>query len=282
MRTNEEMTRSVLNRVHEYDYKQKKRRAAVLRTAVPVCGAFAIAGAAALANFAAKPPVSGDNSAIIAGGESLTESGALSEQTNIDRTESERSETSTSTDNFTKPNPIEYSKTPDGLDNAKTNLPFINSEEKLSPEEAAKYYNIDIFALDKKFDGLERLDGEFTIRKNEDRTVDDGNFVEYRNSESSELLCALFRKKLKWQPAADYTPYDFAGTDVYFFKDSAESPETRAVFEVNGTQITLLYSGPNEKTLYNAIKVFVNEKGAEQISDTAPIITGGSDIAAYN
>lgn len=276
------MTRSVLNRVHEYDSAQKKRRAAVLRTAVPVCGAFAIAGAAALANFAAKPPVSGDNSAIIAGGASLTESGALSEQTNIDRTESERSATSTSTDNFTKPNPIEYSKTPDGLDNAKTNLPFINHEEKLSPEEAAKYYNIDVIALDKKFDGLERLDGEFTIRKNEDRTVDDGNFVEYRNSESSELLCALFRKKLKWQPAADYTPYDFAGTDVYFFKDSAESPETRAVFEVNGTQITLLYSGPNEKTLYNAIKVFVNEEGAEQISDTAPIITGGSDIAAYN
>lgn len=266
------MTRSVLNRVHEYNCAQKKRRAAVLKTAVPVCGAFAIAGAAALANFAAKPPVSGDNSAIIAGGsESLTESGALSEQTNTSRTESERSATSTSTDNPAKPNPIEYSKTPDGLDNAKLNLPLINHEEQLSPEEAAKYYNIDIFALDKKFDGLERLDGEFTIRKNEDRTVDDGNFVEYQNSEGSELLCALFRKKLKWQPAADYTPYDFAGTDVYFFKDSAESSETRAVFEVNGTQITLLYSGPNEKTLYNAIKIFVNEKGSEQISDTAPI-----------
>lgn len=280
MRTNEEMTRSVLNRVHEYNCAQKKRRAAVLKTAVPVCGAFAIAGAAALANFAAKPPVS-DNSAIIAGSESLTESGACGQSDNVTM-ESERSATSTSTDNFTKPNPIEYSKTPDGLDNAKLNLPFINHEEKLSPEEAAKYYNIDIFALDNRFDGLERLDGEFTIRKNEDRTVDDGNFVEYRNSESSELLCALFRKEMKWQPAADYTPYDFAGTDVYFFKDSAESPETRAVFEVNGTQITLLYSGPNEKTLYNAIKIFVNEEGAEQISDTAPIITGGSDIAAYN
>lgn len=281
MRTNEEMTRSVLNRVHEYNCAQKKRRAAVLKTAVPVCGAFAIAGAAALANFAAKPPVS-DNSAIIAGsGESLTESGASEQSDNVTM-ESERSSTSISTNNPAKPNPIEYSKTPDGLDNAKLNLPLINHEDKLSPEEAAKYYNIDIFALDKKFDGLERLDGEFTIRKNEDRTVDDGNFVEYQNSEGSELLCALFRKKLKWQPAAAYTPYDFAGTDVYFFKDSAESPETRAVFEVNGTQITLLYSGPNEKTLYNAIKIFVNEKGSEQISDTAPIITGGSDIAAYN
>ena len=275
------MTRSVLNRVHEYDNKQKKRRSAVLKTAVPVCGAFAIAGAAALANFAAKPPVSGENSAIIAGSGSLTESGASEQSDNVTM-ESERSSTSTSTNNPAKPNPIEYSKTPDGLDNAKLNLPLINHEEKLSPEEAAKYYNIDIFALDKKFDGLERLDGEFTIWKNEDRTVDDGNLVEYRNSESSELLLALFRKKLKWQPAANYTPYDFAGTDVYFFKDSAESSETRAVFEVNGTQITLLYSGPNEKTLYNAIKVFVNEEGAEQISDTAPIITGGSDIAAYN
>lgn len=275
------MTRNVLNRVHEYDNKQKKRRAAVLKTAVPVCGAFAIAGAAALANFAAKPPVSGDNSAIIAGSGSLTESGASEQSDNVTM-ESERSSTSTSTNNPAKPNPIEYSKTPDGLDNAKLNLPLINHEEQLSPEEAAKYYNIDIFALDKKFDGLERLDGEFTIRKNEDRTVDDGNFVEYQNSEGSELLLALFRKKLKWQPAANYTPYDFAGTDVYFFKDSAESSETRAVFEVNGTQITLLYSGPNEKTLYNAIKIFVNEKGSEQISDTAPIITGGSDIAAYN
>lgn len=274
------MTRNVLNRVHEYDNKQKKRRAAVLKTAVPVCGAFAIAGAAALANFAAKPPVS-DNSAIIAGSESLTGSGA-SEQSNNVTMESERSSTSTSAENPAKPNTIEYSKTPNELDNAKLNLPLINHEEQLSPEEAAKYYNIDVFALDKKFDGLERLDGEFTIRKNEDRTVDDGNFVEYRNSEGSELLLALFRKKLKWQPAADYTPYDFAGTDVYFFKDSAESSETRAVFEVNGTQITLLYSGPNEKTLYNAIKIFVNEKGSEQISDTAPIITGGSDIAAYN
>lgn len=281
MKTNEEMTRNVLNRVHEYDNKQKKRRAAVLKTAVPVCGAFAIAGAAALANFAAKPPVSGDNSAIIAGSGSLTESGASEQSDNVTM-ESERSSTSTSTNNPAKPNPIEYSKTPDGLDNAKLNLPLINHEEQLSPEEAAKYYNIDIFALDKKFDGLERLDGEFTIRKNEDRTVDDGNFVEYQNSEGSELLLALFRKKLKWQPAANYTPYDFAGTDVYFFKDSAESSETRAVFEVNGTQITLLYSGPNEKTLYNAIKIFVNEKGSEQISDTAPIITGGSDIAAYN
>lgn len=270
MKTNEEMTRNVLNRVHEYDNKQKKRRSAVLKTAVPVCGAFAIAGAAALANFAAKPPVSGDNSAIIAGSGSLTESGASEQSDNVTM-ESERSSTSTSTNNPAKPNPIEYSKTPDGLDNAKLNLPLINHEEQLSPEEAAKYYNIDIFALDKKFDGLERLDGEFTIRKNEDRTVDDGNFVEYQNSEGSELLCALFRKKLKWQPAADYTPYDFAGTDVYFFKDSAESPETRAVFEVNGTQITLLYSGSNEKTLYNAIKIFVNEKGSEQISDTAPI-----------
>lgn len=275
------MTRNVLNRVYEYDNKQKKRRAAVLKTAVPVCGAFAIAGAAALANFAAKPPVS-DNSAIIAGsGESLTESGASEQSDNVTM-ESERSSTSTSAENPAKPNTIEYSKTPNELDNAKLNLPFINHEEQLSPEEAAKYYNIDVFALDKKFDGLERLDGEFTIRKNEDRTVDDGNFVEYRNSEGSELLLALFRKKLKWQPAADYTPYDFAGTDVYFFKDSAESPETRAVFEVNGTQITLLYSGPNEKTLYNAIKIFVNSEGSEQISDTAPIITGGSDIAAYN
>lgn len=281
MKTNEEMTRNVLNRVHEYDNKQKKRRAAVLKTAVPVCGAFAIAGAAALANFAAKPPVS-DNSAIIAGsGESLTESGASEQSDNVTM-ESERSSTSTSAENPAKPNPIEYSKTPNELDNAKLNLPLINHEEQLSPEEAAKYYSVDVFALDKKFDGLERLDGEFTIRKNEDRTVDDGNFVEYRNSEGSELLLALFRKKLKWQPAADYTPYDFAGTDVYFFKDSAESPETRAVFEVNGTQITLLYSGPNEKTLYNAIKIFVNSEGSEQISDTAPIITGGSDIAAYN
>jgi len=280
MKTNEEMTRSVLNRVHECDNKQKKRRAAVLRTAVPVCGAFAIAGAAALANFAAKPPVSGDNSAIIAGGESLTESGELSEQTSTSRPESSQSASSTSTENPANPNTIEYSQTPDELDNAKINLPLINNEEKLSPEEAAKYYNIDIFALDRKFDGLERLDGEFTIRKNEDRTVDDGNFVEYQNPEGSELLCALFRKKLKWQLAAAYTPYDFAGTDVYFFKDSAESPETRAVFEVNGTQITLLYSGPNEKTLYNAIKIFVNSESAEQISDTAPIITG-IDTAIY-
>lgn len=274
MKTNEEMTRSVLNRVHEYDYKQKKRRAAVLRTAVPVCGAFAIAGAAALANFAAKPPVS-DNSAIV-------DASGASEQTSASRPESSQSASSTSTENPANPNTIEYSQTPDELDNAKINLPLINSEEKLSPEEAAKYYSVDVFALDNRFDGLERLDGEFTIRKNEDRTVDDGNFVEYQNPENSELLLALFRKKLKWQPAAAYTPYDFAGTDVYFFKDSAESPETRAVFEVNGTQITLLYSGPNEKTLYNAIKLFVNNESAEQISDTAPIITGGSDIEAYN
>lgn len=281
MKTNEEMTKSVLNRVHEYDSAQKKRRAAVLRTAVPVCGAFAIAGAAALANFTAKPPVSGDNSAIVAGGESLTENGALSEQTNIDRPESSQSASSTST-SLSEPVSIPYN---DGFSSEVDDRVKVGDNLKnltLTEEEAIDYYNIDIFAIECCFPSFIRSESSFFIKTYPDGTVDDGNFVEYRNSESSELLCALFRKKLKWQPAAAYTPYDFAGTDVYFFKDSAESPETRAVFEVNGTQISLLYSGPNEKTLYNAIKVFVNEKGAEQISDTAPIITGGSDTAIYN
>lgn len=273
MKTCEEMTKSVLKRVHENNTAQKKRREVVLRTAIPVCGAFAIAGTFALAKFTAKTPVSGSNSAIIAGSGDMTDS-EIAEEITSDSSNFAAS-TSTSSNESSNRSSIDYSKTPEKLD-GKLNLPFINNHEKLTAEEAKEYYNIDIFALEKLFPDLKRSYFDFCLRKIDDRLVYDGSSIEYENPEKTELLLVLFRKETKWQPAESYEPYDFAGVDVYFFKDSAESPQTRAVFEVNGTQITLLYSGANEKMLFNAIKVFVNEKDANPDGNAAeePVLCG--------
>lgn len=274
MKTCEEMTKSVLKRVHENNTAQKKRREVVLRTAIPVCGAFAIAGTVAFAKFTAKTPVSGSNSAIVAGGEDMTDS-ELAEEITSDSSNFATS-TSTSPNESSNHSSIDYSKTPDELNSKLRALPFINNDEKLTAEEAKEYYNIDVFALEKLLHDYNRSYFDFCLRKNDDRLVYDGSSIEYENPEKTELLLVLFRKETKWQPAESYEPYDFAGVDVYFFKDSAESPETRAVFEVNGTQITLLYSGANEKMLLNAIKVFVNEKDANPNGNAAeePVLCG--------
>ena len=129
---------------------------------------------------------------------------------------------------------------------------MINNEEKLSPEQASKYYGIDLFAMEKYIPNCTAKYAEFVLKKNDDRLVYDGNFVEYKFSGGSVL--ALFRKQSKWTPAKDYETEDFAGTEVTFFKDGGE---IRAVFEVGETQITLQSS--DMKNVLSAIKVFVNE-----------------------
>lgn len=256
MKTYEEMTKSVLKRVHENEAAQKKRRTVVLRTAVPVCAA-AVVGAVSFSQFNNKIPT---DSGIIAGGAgdeggisasntigaTMDESGNISfiyENSEIAQTES-NSHSTASKD-------IEFNSAPDDLEKVGC-LPMINYHEKLSPEEASKYYGIDLFAPEKLILNCTAKYDELVLQKCDDRLVYDGNFVEYEFSGNTVL--ALFRKQSKWVPAKEYETEDFAGTEVTFFKDGGE---IRAVFEVNGTQITLLSS--DMKNVLNAIKVFINE-----------------------
>lgn len=257
MKTYEEMTKSVLKRVHENEAAQKKRRTVVLRTAVPVCTAAAVVGAVSFSQFNNKIPTeseiiangAGDEGGISASntiGATMDESGNISfiyENSEIAQTES-NSHSTASKD-------IEFNSAPDDLEKVGC-LPMINYHEKLSPEEASKYYGIDLFAPEKLILNCTAKYDELVLQKCNDRLVYDGNFVEYEFSGNTVL--ALFRKQSKWVPAKEYETEDFAGTEVTFFKDGGE---IRAVFEVGETQITLLSS--DMKNVLNAIKVFINE-----------------------
>ena len=257
MKTYEEMTKSVLKRVHENEAAQKKRRTIVMRTAVPVCTAAAVVGAISFSQFNNKIPT---DSGIIAGGAgdeggisvsntigaTMDESGNISYiYENSEIAESDSNSHSTASKN------IEFNSAPDDLEKVGC-LPMINNHEKLSPEEASRYYGIDLLAPEKYIPTCTAKYEEFDLKKCDDRLVYDGNFVEYEFSGNTVL--ALFRKETKWVPERDYETEDFAGTEVTFFEDGGES---RAVFEVGETQITLLSS--DMKNVLNAIKVFINE-----------------------
>ena len=262
MKTYEEMTRSVLKRVHENEAAQKKRRTVVLRTAVPVCTAAAVVGAVTFNQFNNKIPTesgfvaggAGDESGVLPGGMTVSNTigATIDESGNISYIyeNSEPAETD-SNSHSTASRDFEFNSAPDDLEKI-GNLPAINNEEKLSPEEASKYYGIDLLAPEKYFPNCTAKYTELVLQKCDDRLVYDGNFVEYEFSEGSVL--ALFRKQSKWTPAKEYKTEDFAGTKVTFFKDGSE---IRAVFEVGETQITLLSS--DMKNVLTAIKVFINE-----------------------
>ena len=258
MKTYEEMTRSVLKRVHEDEAAQKKRRTVVLRTAVPVCTAAAVVGTISFAQFNNKIPTesgfiaggAGDN--IMPGGNTI--GATMDESGNISYIyENSEPAESHSNSHSTASRDIEFNSAPDDLEKVVC-LPMINNEEKLSPEEASKYYGIDILAMEKYFPTCTAKYEELVLKKNDDRLVYDGNFVEYEFSDSSDTILALFRKQSKWTPAKEYETEDFAGTEVTFFKDGGE---IRAVFEVSETQITL--QSNDMKNVLTAIKVFINE-----------------------
>ena len=260
MKTYEEMTRSVLKRVHANEDEQKKRRTVVLRTAVPVCAAAAVVGAISFSQFNKIPTESGiiangagDNGEIMPGGISVSNTigATMDESGNISYIyeNSEPAQTD-SNSHSTASKDIEFNSAPDDLEKVAC-LPMINNHEKLSPEEASKYYGIDIFALEKYIPNCTAKYTELVLKKCDDRLVYDGNFVEYEFSDGSVL--ALFRKETKWVPEKDYETEDFAGTEVTFFKDGGE---IRAVFEMGETQITLLSN--DMKNVLNAIKVFIN------------------------
>ena len=258
MKTYEEMTRSVLKRVHEDEAAQKKRRTVVLRTAVPVCTAAAVVGTISFAQFNNKIPTesgfiaggAGDN--IMPGGNTI--GATMDESGNISYIyENSEPAESHSNSHSTASRDIEFNSAPDDLEKVVC-LPMINNEEKLSPEEASKYYGIDILAMEKYFPTCTAKYEELVLKKNDDRLVYDGNFVEYEFSDSSDTILALFRKQSKWTPAKEYETEDFAGTEVTFFKDGGE---IRAVFEVGETQITL--QSNDMKNVLTAIKVFINE-----------------------
>ena len=256
MKTYEEMTRSVLKRVHENEAAQKKRRTVVMRTTVPVCTAAAVVGAVTFNQFNNKIPVesgfiaggAGDN--IMPGGNTI--GATMDESGNISYIyeNSEPAETN-SNSHSTASRDIEFNSSPDDLEKI-AYLPMINNEEKLSPEEASKYYGIDLLAPEKYIPTCTAKYEELVLKKNDDRLVYDGNFVEYEFSGGSVL--ALFRKQSKWTPAKKYEAEDFAGTEVTFFKDGGE---IRAVFEVGETQITL--QSNDMKNVLTAIKVFISE-----------------------
>lgn len=256
MKTYEEMTRSVLKRVHENEAAQKKRRTVVLKTAVPVCTAAAVVGAVTFNQFNNKIPTesgfiaggAGDN--IMPGGNTI--GATMDESGNISYIyENSEPAESHSNSHSTSSRDIEFNSAPDDLEKI-AYLPMINNEEKLSPEEASKYYGIDLFAPEKYIPNCTAKYEELVLKKNDDRLVYDGNFVEYEFSGGTVL--ALFRKQSKWTPAKDYETEDFAGTEVTFFKDGGE---IRAVFEVGETQITL--QSNSMKNVLTAIKVFINE-----------------------
>ena len=276
MKTYEEMTKSVLKRVHENEAAQKKRRTVVLRTAVPVCTAAAVVGAVTFNQFNYKIPT---ESGIIANGAgdnggsttkvSNTIGATMDESGNISYIyeNSEPAQTD-SNSHSTASRDFEFSSAPDDLEKVAC-LPMINNHEKLSPEEASKYYGIDIFAPEKLILNCTAKYDELVLQKCDDRLVYDGNFVEYEFSGNKVL--ALFRKQSKWVPSKEYKTEDFAGTEVTFFKDGGE---IRAVFEVGETQITLLSS--DMKNVLNAIKVFINSNEQNEnpaANEFGPVLT---------
>ena len=276
MKTYEEMTRSVLKRVHENEAAQKKRRTVVLRTAVPVCTAAAVVGAVTFNQFNNKIPTesgfiaggAGDGSGVLPGGMTVSNTigATMDESGNISYIyENSEPAESDSNSNSTASRDFEFNSAPDDLEKI-GNLPMINNHERLSAEEASKYYGIDLLAPEKYIPNCTAKYEELALKKCDDRLVYDGNFVEYEFSEGSVL--ALFRKQSKWTPAEKYKTEDFAGTEVTFFKDGGE---IRAVFEVGETQITLLSS--DMKNVLNVIKVFINESTENASPISKKIVT---------
>ena len=267
------MTKSVLKRVHENEAAQKKRRTVVLRTAVPVCAAAAVVGTISFSQFNKIPTESG----IIAGG--AGDEGGMTVDNTIGATMDESGNISyiyensepaqtDSNSHSTASRDFEFSSAPDDLEKVAC-LPMINNREKLSAEEASKYYGIDIFAPEKLILNCTAKYDELVLQKCDDRLVYDGNFVEYEFSGNTVL--ALFRKQSKWVPSKEYKTEDFAGTEVTFFKDGGE---ILAVFEINGTQITLLSS--DMKNVLNTIKVFINESEQNEnpaVNELGPVLT---------
>ena len=276
MKTYEEMTSSVLKKIHEQDNRQKKRRAMIFRTAVPVCGAFAVTGALVLTQLKQPDLTSTNDSEYAAGlgsefggdlGGSLPENTSSGSAFAVWESESSSYPGTSSVFrpvweninyNSSPENPTPGCKLADGYD-----------FEELTPEEAKKYYGINIFTLEDYFDGKNEYN-ELSIQKKDGKTVEDGNFVDFRFSDSSEYVLALFRKETKWVPDKEYETENFLDMEITFFKDDHE---IKAIFEVNGTQITLLYNGTDMKKLFNVIKVFSASELSENSDD--PILTGG-------
>ena len=230
MKTYEEMTKSVLKRVHENEAAQKKRRTVVLRTAVPVCTAAAVVGAISFNQFNKIPTESGfiaggagDEGELTASrggstiGATMDESGNISyiyensEPAEVD----EPDYTSDNTNVYNIPD-LEFKMfAPAPEDLAKIgDLSEVNNIEKLSPEEAMQYYGVDIFAPEKCIQNCTTKFKGFALEKYNDDMIYDGNFVEYKIS--GDTVLALFRKQSKWVPSKEYKTEDFAGTEVMF------------------------------------------------------------------
>ena len=131
MKTYEEMTRSVLKRVHEDEAAQKKRRTVVLRTAVPVCTAAAVVGTISFAQFNNKIPTesgfiaggAGDN--IMPGGNTI--GATMDESGNISYIyENSEPAESHSNSHSTASRDIEFNSAPDDLEKVVC-LPMINN-----------------------------------------------------------------------------------------------------------------------------------------------------------
>lgn len=185
--------------------------------------------------------------------------------------ESESSASYPGTSNAFRPvwESVNYNPLPDNLTPSRK-LSNEYDFEKLSPEEAKNYYGINIFTLEDYFDGKNEY-GELSIKKEkkDGKTVDDGNFVDFYFADSSEYVLALFRKETKWVPEKEYEKEYLADIEITFFKDDHE---IKAIFEVNGTQITLLYNGSDMRKLFNVIKVFSASELSENSDDDT--ITG--------
>lgn len=282
MKNYDEMTTSVLKRVNENNIARKKRRTVVLRTAIPVCGALAVVGAVALAQTKSTVPTyvgyvtagagdeGGSTQAPSPGGNTI--GATMDDKGNVSYIY-ENTEKSENSDNVATDNPKSdfenkrFVSAPEDL--IKECLPYDDNRVVLSPEEAVKYYGVDIFAPKEFFKDCTAKADNFTLRKRDGELVYDGNFVEFIFSDSSEYILALFRKETKWIPSNVYESEDFGDTEVTFFKDGVE---TRAVFEVNGTQITLLYNGSDMKRLLNAIKIY-SASGIDGNKTNEPVLT---------
>ncbi len=257
----------------------------ILRTAVPVCGAFAVTGALVLTQLK-QPALTGDSEYVagglggeFAGGHEFGGDlgGSLPENTNSDaaigiwESESSASSSYPGTPSSSRPvwESVNYNPAPENLNISPTRkLSDEYDFEKLSPEEAKNYYGINIFTLEDYFDGKNEYE-ELSIQKKDGKTVEDGNFVDFRFSDSSESVLALFRKETKWVPDKEYEKEYLADIEITFFKDDHE---IKAIFEVNGTQITLLYNGTDMRKLFNVIKVFSASELRENSGDDT--ITG--------
>ncbi|MGN1110056.1 MAG: hypothetical protein ACI4QY_00255 [Oscillospiraceae bacterium] len=281
MKNYEEMTTSVLKRVSENNIARKKRRTVIMRTAIPVCGALAVVGAVTLTQI--KSPVPTDSDYIAAGGSGYEKGGStqvpspggntigatIDENGNVSYIyeNTENSDTATSDNPKSDYDTGKFYSAPEDLIRGCPS--YANIRTELSPEEAVKYYGVDIFAPKEFFkDCIVKAD-TFTLSKRDGELVYDGNFVEFEFADSSEYILALFRKETKWVPSNVYESEDFGDTEVTFFKDGVE---TRAVFEVNGTQITLLYNGSDMKKLLNAIKIY-SASGIDGNKTNEPVLT---------